>query len=180
MKRLLTTTAIVLFATAASASSDNERGYAGASTMTGGTDNGQSLNGLEENAAEAGELGYGGASTMTGGYANEDDQDVRDAPTGNQGQTPTEIEIDESAIQSPFVIASGQADDDAERGYAGASTMTGGTDNGQELNEFEETLAESGERGFGGASTLTGGNTLDKDAEVSDAPTGNKGRDSDS
>ncbi|MEL7463523.1 MAG: hypothetical protein AAFN79_05625 [Pseudomonadota bacterium] len=177
MKRLLTTTAIVLFATAASASGDNERGYAGASSMTGGSDNGQSLNGIEENAAEAGELGYGGASTITGGYANEDDQEVRDAPTGNQGQTPTEI--DSSAVNPAPVAAASEQADEAERGYGGASTMTGGTDNGQNLNEFEETLADTDERGYGGASTMTGGNALEDDAEVSDAPTGNQGRDND-
>ncbi|MEO0360519.1 MAG: hypothetical protein AAF322_05395 [Pseudomonadota bacterium] len=94
MKTLLSTVAIVLFAGSAMASDienstdDAERGYAGASTLTGGTDNGQDLEGAEENAAEAGDRGFGGASTLTGGNALEDDDvDVSDAPTGNKGET---------------------------------------------------------------------------------------------
>lgn len=85
MRRLLTSIAIIMFSGAAyageatEAKNDSELGYAGASVMTGGTDNGQNLNEVEEELDKTNsELGHGGASVITGGGANEDDVRVGD------------------------------------------------------------------------------------------------------
>lgn len=112
MKRLFATTAVILtLAGPAFAGDSSTLGHAGASTMTGGTSStvvpgGSSMTGNGSDGDEA----RPGGSSMTGG--------------DNLADADTSVE----AIDLPAVTGENDNNDGKELGYAGASTMTGGTD----------------------------------------------------